>query len=172
MAVSKYNEISFEILDKDNDEGISKMSSVATSIVREFYDPILGKEQNDYMIELFQSERSIKEQLESGVNYRFIYADGKSVGFFAYYPKNGYLYLSKFYVEKSSRGRGAGTKVLQYLAGEALAAGLSSIRLNVNKRNYGSIGFYEAAGFVKIRDEVNDIGNGFVMDDFVYEKTL
>jgi len=44
--------------------------------------------------------------------------------------------------------------------------------LQVNKRNSGAIGFYEAAGFVRVREAVFDIGAGFVMDDYVRAKRL
>jgi ribosomal protein S18 acetylase RimI-like enzyme len=43
--------------------------------------------------------------------------------------------------------------------------------LNVNKRNI-AIRFYESIGFAITNEEVIDIGNGFVMDDFVMEKTI
>ena len=169
MAVNKYKDVSFLKLEEGDREGIAEMSRLATAIVRDYYDPILGTAQNDYMLALFQSESAIKNQLEHGAEYRFIEADGKNIGFMAFYPKEDFLYLSKFYIEASFRGKGAGGKALFYLGDFAGKLGLRSIRLNVNKHNYDSIGFYESKGFVKIRDEVNDIGNGFVMDDYVYE---
>ncbi|SDI79732.1 hypothetical protein SAMN05421493_12828 [Pseudobutyrivibrio sp. 49] len=45
-------------------KGISKMSHMATEIVREHFDPIIGKAQNDLMISLFQTEESISKQLK------------------------------------------------------------------------------------------------------------
>lgn len=39
--------------------------------------------------------------------------------------------------------------------------------LNVNKDN-SAVKVYERLGFVRIREEENDIGQGFFMDDFVY----
>jgi len=32
-----------------------------------------------------------------------------------------------------------------------------------------SLGFYERLGFAKIKEEKTDIGNGFVMDDYIME---
>ena len=57
---------------KKEENDIKEMSLLATSIIREYYDPLLGKEQNDYMINLFQSEEGIKMQLNDGYNYYFI----------------------------------------------------------------------------------------------------
>lgn len=48
----------------------------------------------------------------------------------------------------------------------------TSLLLNVNKYNTGAIDFYEYLGFVNIKSEIIDIGNGYVMDDFVFELKL
>ena len=164
----KFDIVSFKKLEKGDADGIERMSSVATAIVREYYDPILGTAQNDYMLEMFQSVRAIKEQLDRGVSYYFVEGDGKIIGFFAFYPKKDCLYLSKFYLEAPARGRGAGKRALEFIKGEAAGAGKDSIELNVNRNNIDTIGFYEATGFRRIRSEKNDIGNGFFMDDHVY----
>ncbi len=63
-------------------EGIKEMSSMASSIVREHYDPIIGKESN--------------------------------IGFLAYYPREGALYLSKFYLYKDMRGKGFSRIMLDF----------------------------------------------------------
>lgn len=44
--------------------------------------------------------------------------------------------------------------------------------LAVNKRNDKAIGSYKKYGFVVRETVVDDIGRGFVMDDFVMEKKL
>ena len=48
--------------------GIKEMSEMATAILREHYDPIIGKEQNDYMLDMFQSVEAVMEQLSHGYN--------------------------------------------------------------------------------------------------------
>ena len=40
---------------KIEEDEISILSPLATSILREHFDPIIGKEQNDYMLEKYQS---------------------------------------------------------------------------------------------------------------------
>jgi ribosomal protein S18 acetylase RimI-like enzyme len=42
------------------------------------------------------------------------------------------------------------------------------IYLNVNKYNSAKF-FYEKLGFTNVKEEVIDIGNGYVMDDYVME---
>jgi hypothetical protein len=49
--------------------------------------------------------------------------------------------------------------------------GLTSIYLNVNKHN-SAVEFYLKKGFIKDREMVLDIGNGYVMDDYVMRLML
>lgn len=152
-------------------ELVETLSRVATQIVREYYDPLLGKAQNDYMLQKFQSVPAITEQLAHGYHYYLVTDGGARLGFLGFYPRGGALYLSKLYLYQEQRGRGYGRRMLDFLRGQADALGLGAIELNVNKYN-PSIAVYERLGFVRIRDEVNDIGEGYVMDDYVYRLEL
>ena len=94
----------------------------------------------------------------------------RHVGFVAFYPrKAGELYLSKFYLRRDCRGRGLSRDMLAFVADAARELDCNRITLNVNRNNYQAILAYEHLGFKKVREEKNDIGNGFFMDDFVYE---
>ena len=93
-----------EIAEVKNEE-INLLSILATSILREHYDPIVGTEQNDYMLDKFQSEKAIKGQIEHGYIYYWGRYDGKNVGFIGFYPIENKLYLSKFYIMKEYRGK-------------------------------------------------------------------
>jgi RimJ/RimL family protein N-acetyltransferase len=48
---------------------------------------------------------------------------------------------------------------------------LMKIWLTVNRFNDTSIKIYESLGFLKTGTQVADIGSGFVMDDYIMEKT-
>ncbi|WP_373400667.1 GNAT family N-acetyltransferase [Algoriphagus halophilus] len=72
----------------------------------------------------------------------------------------------------SAQGKGIGKKLIEAIKELALEKNQYSILLNVNKYNEGAIKFYEYLGFVNIKSEVIDIGNGYVMDDFVFEMKL
>lgn len=153
----------------DND-AIKEMSELAAKIVKEHYDPILGEIQNDYMINKFQSAIGIKEQLEQGYNYYFVTTlNSENIGFIAFYPREKNVYLSKFYLHKDYRGRGISKDMLEFVIEKTKKLGLCSIILNVNKYNEIAISAYEKLGFVRIDEEKNDIGNGYYMDDYVYE---
>ena len=158
--------------EKVNEETIADLSELASAIVKEHYDPILGNEQNDYMIEKFQSPQAIREQIEHGYTYYFIVSDGTRAGFFGYYPRDGKTYLSKLYVEKSFRKKHLAHDSMEFIAKETVKDGMNSIVLNVNRHNYDSIVAYESLGFKKIRKEDNPIGHGYYMNDYVMEKNL
>ncbi len=159
--------LAFEQLVSDDKDGIVAMSRLATGIVREHYDPILGKAQNDYMLEKFQSADAIGHQLESGYQYYFVRSAGRDIGFLAFYPRGEALYLSKLYLLKEERGKGYSRLMVDFVVGKAREASLGSIELNVNKYN-DAIRAYESLGFKRVRAEKNDIGSGYFMDDYVY----
>lgn len=156
----------FEQLPLWDESKIIEMSQIATEILREHYDPIVGKTQNDYMLEKFQSAQSIRDQLKQGVQYYFVSENGKSIGFLAFFPKTYCVYISKFYLYKAERGKGFSHKMLNFVIIKTKEAGLAAIELNVNKRN-SSIPVYEKLGFKIIASEKIDIGQGYYMDDYV-----
>ena len=161
-------DLNIEIKKIPEDE-IPILSQIATSIVREHFDPIIGKAQNDYMLEKFQSISAIKEQFQKGYLYYWVKYENKNIGFLGFYPIDNKLYLSKFYLLKEYRGKKISRKMLEFLVNYAKDKGLKSIYLNVNRNNELAIKAYEHLGFVIIREEKNDIGKGFYMDDFVFE---
>ena len=87
-------------------------------------------------------------------------------------PKGRELFLSKIYVLSSRRGLGYGKKAVQFVETVAKELNLNKIALTVNKNNVNSIKAYEKIGFKNVGSVVQDIGNGFVMDDYKMEKTL
>jgi len=60
-------------------------------------------------------------------------------------------------------------KTIQDYTGEH---GLGRIWLTCNKNNSRTLSIYKKLGFSIIDSIVTDIGNGFVMDDYVLEKQI
>ena len=170
MNISEFTEVmymNFEKLQLSDESKIIEMSEMATEILREHYDPIVGKTQNDYMLKKFQSADSIRNQLEEGYQYYFVSENGRSIGFLAFYPKTDFMYLSKLYLYKKERGKGYSRNMLDFVIMKAKEEGLTAIELNVNKHNSTTL-IYEKLGFKILRSEKNDIGQGYYMDDYVY----
>jgi diamine N-acetyltransferase len=151
---------------------IEIVEALAREIWTEHYIPIIGREQVEYMLARFQSRRAIGEQIRTGVAYFLIKEDDAHIGYMAVQPKGRELFLSKIYVKSSRRGLGYGRKAVQFAEKVAKDLGLNKIVLTVNKNNVNSIRAYEKIGFKNAGPVVQDIGNGFVMDDYKMEKTF
>ncbi len=148
------------------------VETLAREIWAEHYTPIIGTEQVEYMLERFQSGQAILQQIKLGILYFLITADEELIGYIAVHPRSDELFLSKIYVRSDQRGRGYGKKAVQFAETLAHARRLKKIVLTVNKNNVGSIKAYEKMGFKNAGSLVQDIGNGFVMDDYKMEKTV
>ncbi len=146
---------------------------MADEVWHEYFPCILTDEQIDYMVDRFQSERAMREQVsEKGYRYAFIMDGEVRVGYTGISVSGGKLFISKLYLLKENRGRGFGTAALNMLFDIAREEGLGSVYLTVNKYNDRAIRTYESNGFERIQSIVTDIGEGFVMDDYVMEKVL
>jgi len=67
-----------------------------------------------------------------------------------------------------TQGKGFGKFMINEIVKIAKSNNQKGIYLNVNKYNTAKF-FYEKVGFTIVKEEVIDIGNGYVMDDYVME---
>ncbi len=148
------------------------ISELATTIWKEHYTDIIGSRQVDYMLKKYQTVEAIKDQIEEGALYYLITHQGYTVGYLSFYKKTDCLFLNKIYILREWRGKGIGKKTMHYLETTAEYLGYSCISLTVNKNNKTAIKAYEKIGFKQVRDIVIDIGNDFVMDDYIMGKEL
>ena len=154
------------------DKDIKRIADLATVIWHEHFKTILSPEQIDYMVEKFQSYNAIKKAVtEDGYTYYMAEVDGDLCGYLGIHEEGeGVIFISKVYVRCDMRRRGIATQLLERLQMDFPEG--RKWYLTVNKYNYGSIAVYEKRGFKKVKDLVTDIGNGFIMDDYVMEKEL
>jgi len=150
----------------------NNIEDLANIIWNEHYVPIIGKQQVDYMLDKFQSAAAMADQVSNGVKYYMIEHDDSLVGYFSFSVHDEHLFLSKLYVLSSARGNGLGRMAMNYLNDLTKRFGLDKIQLTVNKYNTNSIKAYEKMRFQNIDAIVQDIGQGYVMDDFVFEKVI
>jgi ribosomal protein S18 acetylase RimI-like enzyme len=138
----------------------------------EHYTPIIGPDQVTYMLDKFQSVSAIKKQIHEGTEYYIIKHQKTMVGYLSFYKKEDALFLSKLYVLGTERGKGIGKAAMLFLENKRVEIACKSIGLTVNKYNTNSIKAYEKMGFEKIDSVVMDIGNGYVMDDYIMKKEV
>ena len=148
---------------------IHRVVDLANLIWREYYADILQEEQIEYMLSTMQSENAISQQIhEDGYEYYILSYENLLCGYTGFYRKDNSLFLSKIYVLDRFRGKGVGKRVIRFLIEFCQKNDLDSIELTVNKHNENTIEFYNNLGFKRTGELVQDIGNGFVMDDFCY----
>lgn len=159
-------------LEVKTDDEIKRLEVLAREIWTEHYIPIIGEKQVSYMLEKFQSKKAIAEQLKNNYYYYFIEENNKTVGYIGVQIRKAELFLSKIYVRLSERGNGYAKNAINFIEKFAKDNNLDRIKLTVNKRNLTTIKIYEKTGFRITESIVQDIGEGFVMDDYVMEKIL
>ena len=167
--------MSSELIQVKTSLQIETVASIARDVWNEYYSAILSKGQIDYMLDKFQSEEAIARQLEDGYRYYLIInslGGGEAVGYIGIKETEGKLFLSKFYMLQQFRGKGFASAAFDFMEKFAKASSLSAIWLTVNKENDHSISVYRHRGFETVRVQVADIGNGYVMDDYIMEKTI
>lgn len=155
-----------------NQEQANIVETLANEIWHEYYDLIIGKHQIDYMLEKFQSKQAILTQIRENSYYYLISEKNNYIGYLSFIPKERHLFLSKLYLKSSSRGKGYGRKIFGFIESFAVNNNLSRITLTVNKNNLDSINIYKKVGFNIVDSVVNDIGNGFYMNDYIFQKDL
>jgi GNAT superfamily N-acetyltransferase len=158
----------------DSDAAIKVVEFLAREIWPEHYIPIIGKPQVDYMLNNFQSAAAIKDQTKEGQDYYLIMYGRIPIGYLSckFELDTHSLFLSKFYLLSLYRGQGFGRQALGFVEKVALQKAVQKVVLMVSKKNSSAISFYEHCGFMKVGPIVKDIGGGFAMDDFMFEKII
>lgn len=138
------------------------------------YREILSAAQLLYMLDVMYSEAALLDQMTTG--HQFMLASrGDAAGGFAgiehRYQASASTRLHKLYVLPQEQGTGTGGALYEVIEKAARSVGDTQVELNVNRFNPART-WYERKGFHIVRDEVIDIGHGFVMDDHVMVKEL
>ena len=138
------------------------------------YEPIVGKDQTDFMFgEIYTPDSLLKQMEFFKHSFYILYVDKIPKGFasFSERPENKEVYkLHKLYVLPTEQGKSYGKLLLQHCEVEVKKLTGNYLELNVNRYNK-SKEFYEHLGYSIIREEDIAIGNYF-MNDFVLQKKL
>lgn len=149
------------------DSEIHDIAVLAEEIWHEHFTDIIGEEQVNYMVDKFQSYPALKEQIQNGYEYYQIHSGSTMAGYTGVHEDDGALFLSKLYIKKDCRGQHLASEAFRYLTALCRERGLSRIWLTCNKHNANTLAVYSHLGFSITDEQVADIGNGFVMDDYI-----
>ncbi|MDR0488195.1 MAG: GNAT family N-acetyltransferase [Propionibacteriaceae bacterium] len=151
------------------------LATLAHQIWTEYYTPMIGPAQVDYMITHFQSPEYISDSIcTKSFRYWIAEVDGVPAGYCGACEEDESLFLSKLYIAKNYRGLGISRLFLAELDswGFQSRPDVDTISLTVHKGNKASIDAYTKLGFSLEEPIVTDIGGGYVMDDYVMRRKI
>lgn len=155
------------------DKQILQLAEMADTVWHEHFTSILSIEQIDYMVDRFQSVPALTGQIrQQGYSYFFLVLKGTAIGYTGVRMDEDKLFLSKLYILKDYRKKGYASQTFGFLEGLCREMGKKAIWLTVNRYNADTIAVYKKKGFEVVKTQVADIGNGFVMDDYIMEKKI
>lgn len=144
---------------------------IAERVWSKHYIPnIITQAQMDYMMEWMYSADSLAKQMAEGARFFMLNYKGDTVGYISINDTNGDLFLNKFYIDTEYQRLSLGSNALALALAEFPAA--KTMRLQVNRKNFKAINFYFKNGFTIEKAEDFDIGNNYLMEDYVMLKKL
>lgn len=169
--------MTIEFVPVETPEDRAALATLASEIWHEYWPALIGEAQTDYMAEQFQSLEAIERDVaEHAYEYWFLRTaeDGRTVGYTGgrVEPETNRFFISKIYLLKEHRGEGLCSATIRFYERLARERGLDALYLTVNKRNEMAIRAYKAKGFEVIDAAETDIGDGYIMDDYIMEKKL
>lgn len=138
------------------------------------FKEILSEEQIAYMLQWMYSTEKLGQQMNAGHQFFVFEQENEPIGFLGIeknYQGMKSLRIHKIYVLPEIHGKGIGKKLIDFASALAIKSDCSSINLNVNRYNE-AVDFYKHLGFSIVKSEDLDIGNGYLMEDYVMEKDL
>ncbi len=192
--------MAIEFIPVTTDEDINYLSRLAYDIWNEYWPDRIGQAQTDYMLEKFHSVDAMKcDMTENNYEYWFICDTddndevntvdvpdngapmplptsvcGRLVGYTGGHvePETNRYFISKVYLLADERGQGFASQTIAFYDDLCRDRGLDAMYLTVNKDNDLGIRAYKGKGFVAIDATETDIGEGFIMDDYIMEKPI
>lgn len=148
------------------------IKKIAEKAWRPTYEHILTERQTLYMLDLMYNSLTLENQINGNIAFFMVDLGQKTVGYFSVEILNEQkVKLHKLYLDPTQKQQGLGKKIIQFIRDWTLTNQRESIILNVNKNN-SAVQFYQKMGFIIIEELILDIGEGYVMDDFVMQLDL
>lgn len=146
---------------------------LAGRVWRAHYPGIITPQQIETMLAQRYRPVLVRQFIARGDIWLAARAEGVLVGFAHGHPLTEEDYkLDKLYVDLDWQRQGIGGKLIDALAARVVGQGFNRLVLRVNRRNQNGIQAYLKHGFTVVTIHLEDIGNGFIMDDYVMTKEL
>ena len=153
---------------------LSIVHEIAHATWPDTFKDILSQDQILYMLNWMYNLKQLESQFNQGHQFFVAEVDGKPVGFIGIepdYPEKGLAKIHKIYILPNQQGLGIGKKLIEFVKDIALQSDMKGLLLNVNRFNK-AVDFYKVIGFKILFEENIDIGNGYLMEDYVMQLDL
>ena len=154
---------------------VEPLNALAREIWLAHYPAIVSMPQIEYMLaQRYNAGVVLGELRRDDLWWDKLLVGGALAGFASYFLTGapGEMKLDKLYVHPRCQRRGYGGMMVARACEVAAARGCDRLTLAVNKNNRSAIDAYLKHGFRIAAAVVKDIGDGFVMDDYIMEKPV
>jgi diamine N-acetyltransferase len=146
---------------------------LAQEIWRECYPEIISEEQIEFMLGWMYAEDTIREEMRRGTTWEIADSEAGPIGFLSYEMEGDHrVKLHKLYLLPDYHGLGLGQQMLEHVLEQAREWRAVEVWMQVNKRNELALAAYRRAGFRQAGEGIFEIGNGYVMDDYLLAKAV
>ena len=138
------------------------------------YGTILSKEQLRFMLDKFYSLEYLHLNTQQNQLFFIISENEIPLGFVGmehHFDKKPITKIHKIYVLPDKQGNGIGKSAIDFVVNSALENHNNKVILNVNRFNK-AVQFYKKMDFKIIQQIDIEIGNDYLMEDFVMELSL
>lgn len=155
-------------------QDIDTLLPLAHRIWHAHYPGIITLDQIDYMLARSYTREVILDEIgHHGITWLIIRDGITMIGFLSIGPYgDSIMKLHKLYLLTEYHGKGIGSQALSEVERLAKLHNTVTLQLNVNRNNQRAISAYRRAGWQVADEVIIDIGNGYVMNDYVMAKQL
>lgn len=154
------------------------LEKLARAIWPSTYSDIISAAQIEFMLSWMYAEQTLQSQFDEGHEFYILSEQNSDLGFLALEwissttdRKQQTLKINKLYILSQQQNKGFGKALIQKAIQRASETKVLEIILQVNKANKAK-DFYAHLGFQIKEEAIFDIGNGFVMDDYIMSYKL
>lgn len=153
---------------------LSIVHEIAHATWPDTFKDILSQEQIQYMLNWMYDLKQLENQFNQGHQFYVAELEEMPVGFIGIepnHPEKGLTKIHKIYILPNQQGTGIGKILIEYVKELSIQSEMEGLLLNVNRFNK-AVDFYKAIGFNILFEENIDIGNGYLMEDYVMKLDL
>lgn len=153
---------------------LEQIRDLAHQVWPQTYASILSDRQIEYMMDMMYSNDSLLKDFENGILFYLFEYNQQNIGFTGIelnYNNLNQLHIHKIYVLPDFQFMGLGKKAMIQIQELAENHDINSISLNVNRNNLAK-NFYLKMGYFIEKEVDIEIGESFLMQDYVMRKLL